>query len=94
MFQDLLLFFSAAEFATPATLDGVAVLGIFDRPYAEASFGAFGAAAASQPTYTLPTDQAVSPAGKVLVVSGIGTFLVAEVRPDGTGITVLILERA
>jgi hypothetical protein len=93
MFKDLSPFFSSAEFATPATLDGVAVLGIFDRPYAEASFGGFGAAA-SQPTYTLPTDQAVSPAGKVLVVSGIGTFLVAEVRPDGTGITVLILERA
>lgn len=93
MVEDLMPFFNAAEFATAATLGGVAVLGIFDRAYAEASLG-FGSAASSRPSYTLPTSQATSAQGATLVVAGAGSYLVAEVQPDGTGITTLMLERA
>lgn len=93
MVEDLVPFFNAAEFATAATLGGVPVLGIFDRAYAEASLG-YTAAATSRPSYTLPTAQALNAEGATLVVSGVGSFVVAEVQPDGTGLTLLMLERA
>lgn len=90
--EGLEAFFDAAEFATTGTLAGVAVLGIFDRPSAQAGLGLIGAAA-TRPTYLLPTTQAgATPVGLTLVVSGVGTFVVAESRPDGTGLTMLELE--
>lgn len=92
MVEDLVPFFNAAEFATAATLGGVAVLGIFDRAYAEAAFG-FASAAASRPSYTMPSGQATNALGAALVVAGVGSFVVAEVQPDGTGLTTLLLER-
>ena len=90
--ESLDAFFVEAEFATAATLNGVAVLGIFDRPYAPVTLG-YAGAAATRPTYRLPATSADSSAvGRTLVVAGEGSFVVAEARPDGTGLVTLELE--
>lgn len=82
-------FFNVAEFASLATLDGAAVQGIFDNAYTEA----FGMASRA-PMFTLPTASAASATqASVLVVDGT-TYRVTSVQPDGTGVTVLMLERS
>lgn len=89
--EDLSPFFSAAEFADDAMLDGVAVQGIFDRTYVEAG-GGMGMSS-TVPAFTLPTIAVpANPVGKLLVVKGV-TYVVVTPEPDGTGITLLILER-
>lgn len=92
--EDFTVFFNDAEFARVALLGGVEVRGVFDRPYAEAQMGAYTAVATARATYTLPTAQALGALGKSLVIDDIGSFVVAEVQPDGTGITALMLEVA
>jgi hypothetical protein len=92
MVEDQAVFFSTAEFASTATLNGVAVVGILDQPYAQVLDGI----ATSEPMFTLPTAQATSAAqGQTLVVSGI-TYRVRSVQGDGTGttgVTMLVLEQ-
>lgn len=90
MVEDMSAFFNAAEFATPAALDGVNVLGIFDQPYLQVLDGV----ASTEPTFTLPAEQAAAARqGSWLVVAG-RTYRVRSVQPDGTGgATVLILEQ-
>lgn len=89
-------FFSTAEFADTATLDGVACTGIFDNGYDEAGVGQSGMSS-GQPIFTVPSSVVpASPVGKVLVIStglGLGTYHIVESRPDGTGLTLLMLER-
>lgn len=89
--DDMSVFFSTAEFADDAMLDGVLVRGIFDRTYVEAG-GGMGMSSTA-PAFTLPTvDVPANPVGKLLVIGDV-TYSVAENEPDGTGISVLILER-
>ncbi len=92
--EDLSAFFDTGNgFAVTATLAGGQVLGIFDQAYALANVGIAGMASTA-PTFTLATsDVPASPAGASLVVNGT-TYLVVEHQPDGTGMSVLILERA
>lgn len=88
--EDLAPFF--ADFATPATLAGQGVQGIFDAAYALGQVGI--GMASTQPTYTLPTASVVGePVGQALVIGAV-TYIVAAAEPDGTGITRLLLERA
>lgn len=85
--EDFTAFFIEAEHASAATLNGVAVRGIFDNAYALQEY----AGAASTPVFTLPS--ASVPAlvvGLALVVGGT-TYQVVEAMPDGTGITMLRL---
>lgn len=91
--EDLAPFFDTAGFAVSATLAGQSVRGIFDRDYAEASLG-FGAAAGGRSSFILPSSSAGIAIGAVLVVPGVGTFKVAEIQPDGTGVTQLFLEKS
>ncbi len=80
-------------FALSAELDGTPVTGIFDRPSTTADgVGGYGAAA-TLPTFQMP-DGPVSQAsqGKTLLIDGVA-WRVADVRPDGTGLTTLHLER-
>lgn len=80
-----------ADFGDDGTLAGAAVRGIFDEP-AEAN--AAGAAAAVQPQFQLPTaDVPASPYGATLVLPQ-GNFTVREHLPDGTGMSLLLLEQA
>lgn len=91
--EDLSPFFATADFATQAVLGGQAVQGVFDNGYA-LSDGGFSGMASSRPTFTLPTQLVPSPAvGAVLVVGG-EEYAVAEHQPDGTGVSLLILELA
>lgn len=86
--EDLTPFFSVAEFASSATLDGVSVAGIFDNQYIDAL-----GVATRQPMFTLPTaDAAAATTSSELVVEGV-PYRVRSVEPDGTGVTVLMLER-
>lgn len=88
MVEDLQAFFSVDEFAVPATLAGAPVVGIFDNSYADA----FGAIAMRGPIFRLRTvDAASATVGTALVVDGTD-YRVTSVQPDGTGVTVLVLE--
>lgn len=76
-----------------ATVNGVAVSGIFDDGYRLAAVGLAGMAGA-QPTLTLPTASVPgSPIGVAAVVNATN-YLVAAHEPDGTGMSRLLLERA
>lgn len=87
--EDFTPFFNVAEFATAATLDGVAVTGIFDADYALQDVG--GAVAASGPVFMLPSSSVPAlVAGKTFVHNAI-TYKVVETLPDGTGATLLRL---
>lgn len=91
--EDLTAFFDTNGFAVSAILAGGSVAGIFDQAYALADVGLTGMASSS-PTFTLATsDVPANPAGASLVVNG-ATYTIVEHQPDGTGMSVLILERA
>lgn len=84
--ENLAPFFS--DFAVTATLDGASVRGIFDNQYVDVL-----GVASRQPIFTLPTaDAAAATQASVLVVEGV-TYRVRTIEPDGTGVTVLMLER-
>jgi len=76
---------------TDATLNGIAVMGIFDNANAIGSVGPFGMAS-TQPTLTLPTASVpANPVGLSALVGAV-TYLVAAHEPDGTGVSRLLLE--
>lgn len=79
-----------ADFGVSATIGGVAVTGIFDNGYA-AALG--GLVAGRTPTLLLPTAAASPALGDPVTVGG-ATYTVAEIQPDGTGVTTLVLEAA
>ena len=87
--EDLTVFFSTAEFAVDATLDGVAVVGIFDNGYELEDMG--GGVSASGPSFTLPSSSVPSPVIGLPLVIGAATYKVVEPTPDGTGVTKLRL---
>lgn len=90
--EDLTLFLSVDDFADTATLDGEGVDGIFDADYVDALN-----VENSGPAFTLQTTDAQDSAhGSTLIITsgrGLGTWKVRGIKPDGTGITVLKLEK-
>jgi hypothetical protein len=90
MTEDLAPFF--ADFAVAATVNGAAVRGIFDNGFA---LGAVGIGmAGTQPTLRLRTaDVTADPVGQAVSVNAVA-YTVAAHEPDGTGVSVLMLERA
>lgn len=90
--ENLAPYFNTAEFADSATLDGTSVNGIFDGEYTDPLD-----VESSGPVFTLPTASSSSAAhGQTLVIAtghGAGTYKVRGVQPDGTGVTVLKLEK-
>jgi 2-methylaconitate cis-trans-isomerase PrpF len=75
-----------------ATVDGVAgVAGIFKIEYVESNGG--NGMSGLLPTFkTLSSNVPATPVGKSLVNAGLN-YVIAEPKPDGTGLTLLILER-
>jgi len=74
-----------------ATLNAVAVTGIFDNGFALGSVGHFGMAS-TQPSLTTSTANVpANPIGMPVVV-GATAYLVAAHEPDGTGMSRLLLE--
>lgn len=77
------------DFGVVATIGAATVTGIFDVPTAEA-FGMLG----TDPTFTCATaDVPGIAAGQAVTINAVA-YTVTAVRPDGTGVTVLTLEKA
>lgn len=83
--EDRRAFFT--DFGVPAVVGGVALTGIFDAAYADA-LGIGGSA----PVLTIDTDATTPAYGAAVTVAGV-SYTVAEIQPDGTGMTRLLLER-
>lgn len=83
-----------ADFGVDCIVDGQAARGIFDAAYTASSpLGGVGFAAAG-PALTLPTDDVpAAPVGKSMTVDG-ASWRIVDHQPDGTGVSVLLLERA
>lgn len=78
---------------TTASVDGRdPVLVIFDDPHTTVLGGLMEASAPE--LRALTTQLGAVAHGATVVVQGRGTYTVAEHRPDGAGMTVLLLERA
>jgi hypothetical protein len=88
--EPLAAFFDLDGFAVSATLAGVSVTGIFDNDYFEPMGGEMQGAT---PVFTLPTASASSAAHGQSLVIGATTYKVRGVEPDGTGVTLLRLEK-
>ena len=78
---------------TDGVLDGLAVTGLFDDGYALADVGAVGMAS-SAPAFTMPTESVPADVLGKAFVRGGDTYTVVEHRPDGAGLSVLLLELA
>lgn len=88
---DLSPFFRRGEFASEAQLAGVAVLGIFDNPHVPVELGM--GVASTNPTFLLATVEVpLDPIDRELVHQGMA-YRIAAHEPDGTGASILILER-
>lgn len=89
--EDLTPFF--AEFGIDALVGAAAVRVIFDEPGSTSQMGDRGVSV-TQPQVTLPTASVPTPYfGVSVTVPGKGAFKIAEHAPDGTGLSVLYLER-
>ena len=77
------------DFGVVATIGAATVIGIFDVPTAEA-FGMLG----TDPTFTCAAaDVPGIAAGQAVTINAVA-YTVTAVRPDGTGLTVLMLDKA
>ncbi len=86
MTESLSLFF--ADFGVNATIGAATVRGIFDAAFAE-SLGFVGGASPQLLCASADVSSVVE--GTAITISGLG-YTVAEIHPDGTGVTVIKLE--
>lgn len=84
-------FFNPQHFAQSAVLGGVTVQGIFDDATVVGGVGELGMAT-TQPTLLLPTNAIPAGARGMEVLVAGQRFTVEDDQPDGTGMTLLILE--
>lgn len=85
-FLDTSAFF--ADFGVTATVGGASVRGDFNAAH-EVAFGLVGG---PRPVFlAATTDVSSATRGTAVVISGT-SYTVAEVQPDGTGMTLLILD--
>lgn len=88
--EDLTAFFSTSDFGTAATYNGSTTInGIFDNDYTEP----MGRLQAASPVFVCRTaDVSTAAHGQTLVINAV-TYKIRGVEPDGTGITLLRLEK-
>lgn len=79
-----------ADFGVNATIGAATVRGIFDAAFAEM----LGFVGGSSPQLLCASTDVTSVAEGTAVAIAAVNYTVAEIRPDGTGITVLKLETA
>jgi hypothetical protein len=85
--------FGTAATYTPAGGAGSTVNGIFDNDFVEVDAGGGVAVALQQPRFHCRTADVSSAAeGDALVVSGVN-YTVRIVQDDGTGMTMMVLEK-
>lgn len=91
--EDLSPFLATDEFASQILFDdGTTALGIFDDAYEVIKSGM--GMASTAPAISLATaDVPDAPVNQQVVIKG-KTYVIAASEPDGTGMTVLILEAA
>lgn len=77
-----------ADFGVDAVVDGVNVVGIFDKAYQES----FGIVSGDNPILVVSSNVAAAEGDSVTI--NATSYTVAGVQPDGTGITILQLEAA
>ncbi|KRB73445.1 head-tail joining protein [Noviherbaspirillum sp. Root189] len=88
--EDFTVYF--ADFGVDVTIDGVSARGIFDNAYSQIGGGV--GMASTNPTLTVETTSVpAAPVGKTVACEGV-TYGIAEHHPDGTGVSVLVLELA
>ncbi len=79
-----------ADFGLDATLGGATVRGIFDNGYQDV----LGIVSGTQPVFTLATTDVGSAAvGDTITISSVA-YTIAEIQPDGTGMTRLMLRES
>lgn len=84
-------FFNTQHFAQVAVLGGVTVHGIFDDAYAVGEVGELGMGT-THPTLLLPSAQVPAAVRGMQVQVAGQHFTVEDAQPDGTGLTLLLLE--
>lgn len=90
--EDFTPFFQSSEFASDATLGGMAVRGVFDN--GSQAFEVGPGVFATGPVFLLPTADVPVNATQLALVIGASSWSVVEVEPDGTGVTLLRLRTA
>ena len=80
---------AVGDLAEPATVAGRPVRALFDAAYADV----LGVASIAPALTCASADVAHAVRGSAVTVRGVA-YTVANLQPDGTGVTVLILERA
>ena len=90
---DVLEMLNRDEFgASVSTLDGIDIQGIFDAEYFEVDAGGELGSESTQPAFICRTsDLPADPRDLVLVTDG-DSYTVITPKPDGTGVTALVLE--
>lgn len=86
------IYFDTRFGGTNATIGGNPVVGIFDNEYVEIDNGV-APVVGTKPTLTVRDSDAVGAIAGTNVVVGSTNYKVIIPQPDGTGVTVLILER-
>jgi hypothetical protein len=80
-------------FGEPVTVDGTSVTGDFAQPWEQGFLGGVSAAASGPQLVLVDDDVPADPVGKTVTARGLN-FTIAEARPDGYGLTLLLLEAA
>ena len=91
MTEDLAPFF--ADFATTATIGGAAVPVIFDNAWALAAVGFAGMSGTGPSALVMTARLAADPIGVACVINSV-TYSIATHEPDGTGLSLIRLERS
>lgn len=76
--------------ADHATVDGVAVLGVFRAPWLQPQMGGVGTGLVEPQLAILDADLGAASAGSA-VEHGGRSYTTVSVEPDGTGLTTLVL---
>jgi len=85
--EDLGIFFAADEFATNATIGAATIQGILDDEYIEDLD-----IAGTRPVLICRTSDVTAVAQGTVVTINETAYTVVDIRPDGTGVTRLILQ--
>lgn len=88
--EDFTTFLNTDEFATAVTVDGNAVNAIFDNDYVAVDLDGVELESLGPVLLCATADVSAVAQGDAAVVNSVN-YTVAEVRPDGTGMTLLRL---
>lgn len=82
-----------ARFGAPVLLNGVTVQGDYSAPSKEREIAGVWVAAADPACTVLTSDVPAAPVGKPFVNAASEAFTVQDLKSDGCGLTVLILQK-